>query len=82
VIITDEMIDEVVERSIRANGGCCGGPEWRGRLCDYHRGYEDGLDVARSMWLGEPDDPRAIIVTDRAHERQERLRRLARGDQV
>lgn len=24
--------------------GCCGDDSWRGRLCDYHQGYKDGLD--------------------------------------
>lgn len=26
------------------NGNCCGTPEWRGHLCEYHRGYSDGID--------------------------------------
>lgn len=26
---------------------CCGNGTWRGRLCEYHQGYEDGFDAAR-----------------------------------
>lgn len=26
---------------------CCGNDEWRGHLCQYHQGFEDGWDVAR-----------------------------------
>lgn len=25
---------------------CCGTPAWRGRLCSYHQGIEDGYDLA------------------------------------
>lgn len=28
--------------------GCCGGDAWRGHLCEYHQGFEDGYDAAAS----------------------------------
>lgn len=29
-------------RKCAAVGYCCGNAEWRGRLCQYHQGIEDG----------------------------------------
>lgn len=26
--------------------GCCGNENYRGRLCEYHQGFEDGYDAA------------------------------------
>lgn len=28
---------------------CCGNDEWRGRLCQYHQGFEDGYDAAMAV---------------------------------
>lgn len=28
---------------------CCGDDAWRGRLCQYHQGFEDGYDVAQAV---------------------------------
>lgn len=48
--MTDEDIDRLVAENIaEQNGGCCGGPDWRGHLCQYHQGYESGLDRARTF---------------------------------
>jgi hypothetical protein len=58
VVLTDELIaEEVAASQFRAGrgGGCCSGPEWRGHLCDYHQGYEDGLDRAQVL-LGDGHD--------------------------
>jgi hypothetical protein len=27
-------------------GRCCGTPEWRGGLCQYHEGFSDGIYAA------------------------------------
>lgn len=42
--MTDEQILAEVRR--HANG-CCMDDTWRGRACQYHQGYEDGLDRAQ-----------------------------------
>jgi phage tail tape-measure protein len=47
----DKAIDAVVESLVRDSqqaqkDGCCLQPSWRGHLCQYHQGYEDGADRA------------------------------------
>ena len=37
--------DWAVERMLKAVDGCCGNAEWRGRFCQYHQGFEDGIDA-------------------------------------
>jgi len=50
LILTDEQIDAAVAESIAAQpNGCCGGPDWRGHLCEWHSGFEAGLDAARPI---------------------------------
>lgn len=49
--MTVPSIDDVVEALVRdsqeaAWDRCCLQPSWRGHLCQYHQGYEDGADVA------------------------------------
>lgn len=51
----------------KPNGSpCCGNEAWRGRLCSYHQGVEDGAETAleilrgigkrlRDDWLPKPD---------------------------
>lgn len=31
------------------NAQCCGGPSWRGTLCQYHDGLQDGLDAGGAV---------------------------------
>ena len=51
--MTDEDIERLVRASIdRQPNGCCGNDAWRGHLCQYHEGYEDGLNKAQEL-LGE-----------------------------
>jgi hypothetical protein len=38
------------------DNGCCGNEAWRGRLCPYHQGYEDGRAVAETRWRDFPSD--------------------------
>jgi hypothetical protein len=35
--------------------GCCSADTWRGHLCQYHQGFEDGIDVVldRLRAIGE-----------------------------
>jgi len=41
----------VYQRAIQAlytealSSGCCGNDQWRGRLCTYHQGVEDGIEI-------------------------------------
>lgn len=43
----DVIVADVLDRSQRLQpSNCCLGPEWRGRLCQYHEGVEDGADAA------------------------------------
>lgn len=40
----------MLERLLRKSAdGCCGDAKWRGRLCSYHQGYEDGLDMMAAL---------------------------------
>jgi hypothetical protein len=41
------LIDRlVIDSQLAQPNGCCLGPEWRNRLCQYHLGYEDGAEAA------------------------------------
>jgi hypothetical protein len=40
---TDPLFNSVDEWVAEAARGCCGDESWRGRFCEYHRGYRDGL---------------------------------------
>jgi len=40
------VVSAVLERSLALNPGCCGNDAWRGRLCPYHQGVEDGAEMA------------------------------------
>ena len=42
--------DALLRESLDLNPNCCGTAEWRGRLCQYHTGYRDGLDAAEE-WM-------------------------------
>lgn len=43
----DTLITELVKRSQElGRGQCCLAPTWRGHLCPYHEGTEDGADAA------------------------------------
>ena len=35
----------VAESQSMQPNGCCADASWRGHLCQYHQGYEDGIDV-------------------------------------
>lgn len=39
--------------------GCCSDPTWRGHLCDYHQGFEDGIEAARPE--GSAVIPRELV---------------------
>jgi hypothetical protein len=39
----DELSDMLVEAAAE---GCCNNEAWRGRLCQFHQGYQQGVDVA------------------------------------
>jgi hypothetical protein len=40
------VVGEVLKRSQALNPDCCGNDAWRGRLCRYHQGIEDGAEMA------------------------------------
>lgn len=40
-----DKADLIGEMAAEAAMGCCGDASWRGRYCQYHQGYEDGLDA-------------------------------------
>lgn len=44
----DRSGDPALEAALvhSALGDCCGNAAWRGHLCQYHEGYEDGYDKA------------------------------------
>lgn len=53
----DRAIGDVVSSLVRDSqeaqkDGCCLQPVWRGRLCAYHQGYEDGADRALRLVEG------------------------------
>jgi hypothetical protein len=59
----DLAVETVVESLVRESqelqpGGCCLDPGWRGLLCQYHQGYEDGAERALRL-TGVPQDPPA-----------------------
>lgn len=39
----DELSDMLVEAAAE---GCCNNAEWRGHLCTFHQGYQQGVDAA------------------------------------
>lgn len=39
----DELSDMLVEAAAE---GCCNNAEWRGHLCIFHGGYQQGVDAA------------------------------------
>jgi len=41
--------------------GCCGDAAWRGRLCEYHKGFDDALDVVTSR-ANAPTAARLVAV--------------------
>lgn len=45
----------VAESQALQADGCCSAPVWRGHLCPYHQGFEDGIDVVleRLRVIGE-----------------------------
>jgi len=54
-----EIIKSVLVRSLTLNEGCCGTPEWRGRLCPYHQGVMDGAEMALLQLRLESKPPEA-----------------------
>jgi hypothetical protein len=44
----DERLEALIaeNRRMAITSGCCGTPAWRGRLCSYHDGVEDGIRMA------------------------------------
>lgn len=51
----ERLADELAERLLRAAAeGCCMDAPWRGRCCQYHSGYRDGLDAALEALSGRP----------------------------
>lgn len=45
-IEADELIEALVKKSqSQDRDGCCSHPNWRGHLCLFHQGYEDGADA-------------------------------------
>lgn len=45
--------------------GCCGDAAWRGHLCTFHEGYEDGLDVGaseREVLVSQNAELRAALI--------------------
>jgi hypothetical protein len=46
----DDIVDAMVRDSQESQKDkCCLQPSWRGHLCQYHQGYEDGADAALRM---------------------------------
>lgn len=42
--MSDEVRDRITDRlNAQASDGCCRNAEWRGHLCQYHQGYDDGM---------------------------------------
>jgi hypothetical protein len=35
----------IEQETVRQAKGCCGNDSWRGRLCQYHQGIMDGMDI-------------------------------------
>lgn len=35
----------VLESQTLQSDGCCSTDTWRGHLCQYHQGFEDGIDI-------------------------------------
>jgi len=48
-----------------AEKGCCRDDSWRGRACQYHSGFEDGIDAAMG-WLRLPPTGTEIDATTAA----------------
>ena len=44
--MTAEQITDPLARAHAATNQCCGDDQWRGHLCTFHQGYEDGADAA------------------------------------
>ena len=44
--LTDDMIDDAMRAFVQ---DCCMNDSWRGHLCSYHSGMEDGMDVAQAL---------------------------------
>jgi hypothetical protein len=47
----NEKLEALIAENRRTaiTSGCCGTPAWRGRLCQYHNGVEDGIHMAQKI---------------------------------
>lgn len=48
-MISDRSETEIRRLARLRAKGCCGDRAWRGRLCQYHDGWEDGVMFAIEM---------------------------------
>lgn len=44
----DDLEAEIVATEV-SRPDCCGNDKWRGHLCQYHQGFDDGTAVALDM---------------------------------
>jgi len=49
-----DRVGDLLRAALDLNPDCCGNDPSRGRLCQYHQGYEDGLWAAFA-WVMEAD---------------------------